>query len=112
MKQSFAHLKITALLLLLAGTGSTCVHATSQQLYLDSLVDFERYADGFWHAAAYSNAPVDAGYFGDGSSGEGGIRTSCGVALAYAVLAEAFPDATNRAARLEKARMALNYAAN
>jgi hypothetical protein len=110
MKQLFAHL--IAIILFLTGTSSTRLHASSQQLYLDSLVDFERYADGFSHAAAYSNAPVDAGYFGDGSSGEGGIRTSCGVALAYAVLAEAFPDATNRAARLDKVRMALNYAAN
>jgi hypothetical protein len=100
-----------ALLVLLAAMSSTSLIGRSQQLYLDSLVDFERYADGFWHTATYTNAPVDAGYFGDGSSGEGGIRTSCGVALAYAVLAEAFPNATNRAARLDKVRMALNYAA-
>jgi hypothetical protein len=88
------------------------LHASSQQLYLDSLVDFERYADAYWHTAAYSNAPVDAGYFGDGVSGEKGVRTSCGVALAYAVLVQAFPNATNRAVRLEKVRKALNFAAN
>jgi hypothetical protein len=105
-------LSVMGIVLLLAGMTSTSLHASSAQLYLDSLVDFERYADGYWHTAAYSNAPVDAGYFGDGSSGEGGIRTSCGVALAYAVLAEVFPNATNRAARVDKVRMALNYAAN
>jgi hypothetical protein len=110
MKPRPAH--ILALTLLLAAMSSTSLQATSQQLYLDCLVDFERYADRYWHTAASSNAPVDAGYFGDGSSGEGGIRTSCGVALAYAVLAEAFPNATNRAGRLDKVRMALNYAAN
>jgi hypothetical protein len=91
----------------------TPTHASSQQTYLDCLVDFGRYAETNWHAATYPNAPADAGYFGDGSSGgNGGIRASCGVALAYAVLAQAFPNATNRAARLAKVRQALKYAAN
>jgi hypothetical protein len=112
MKQRVVPSIATGISLLIGGMAPTRLHGSSQQLYLDTLVDFERYADGFWHTANYSNAPVDAGYFGDGSSGEGGIRTSCGVALAYALLSEAFPNATNRAARLEKVRKALNYAAN
>src|SRR5262249_39151457 len=82
----------------------------SQQIYLECLQDFERYAETNWHLATYSNAPVDAGYFGDGSGeGNGGIRASCGTALAYAVLANAFP--TNHSARLAKVRQTLNFAA-
>ena len=89
------------------------LHAGSQKTYLNCLFDFERYAELNWHAAAYSNAPADGGYFGDGANGgNGGIRASCGTAVAYAVLARAFPGATNRAARLERVRQALNYAAN
>lgn len=111
MKQPLALL--VGFLLLLAGMSPATLQASSQQLYLESLVDFERYADAYWHTAAYSNAPVDAGYFGDGANGgNGGIRASCGAAVAYAVLVQAFPQATNRAARLEKVRQALNYAAN
>ena len=89
------------------------LHTGSQQTYLICLLDFERYAELNWHTAAYSNAPADSGYFGDGASGgNGGLRASCGTAVAYAVLAEAFPAATNRATRLDRVRQALNYAAN
>ena len=98
--------------LLCAGFAPNSLLASSQQTYLDCLVAFEPYAERNWHTAAYPNAPADAGYFGEGVSGEGGIRTSCGVALAYAVLAKAFPDATNRAVRLERVRQALNFAAH
>lgn len=85
----------------------------SQQTYLECLLDFERYADANWHPAIYSNAPADAGYFGDGASdGNGGLRANCGTAVAYAVLARAFPEAPSRSARIAKVRQALNYAAN
>ncbi len=50
-------------ILLLAGMSPTSLHASSQQIYLDTLVDFERYADGCWHIAAYLNAPVDGHKF-------------------------------------------------
>lgn len=97
--------------LFLAGFARDCLHASSQKTYLDCLLDFEPYAEANWHTAAYSNAPADAGYFGDGARGEG-IRTSCGIAVAYAVLAKEFPNATNRAVRLDRVRQALNFAAN
>jgi hypothetical protein len=98
---------------LLAGMVGISVHASSRQIYLDCLVDFERYAEANWHTASYSNAPADSGYFGDGASGgNGGLRASCGTAVAYAVLARAFPSATNHAARPAKVRQALNYASN
>jgi hypothetical protein len=85
----------------------------SQQLYLECLQDFERYAERNWHLAVYSNAPADACYFGDGSGeGNGGVRASCGTALAYAVLANAFPTAANHSARVAKVRQTLNFAAN
>ncbi len=103
---------LMVLVLLCAGFARVSLHASSQQTYLDCLRDFEPYAERNWHTATYSNAPADAGYFGEGVSGEGGIRTSCGIALAYAVLAKAFPDATNRAVRLERVRQALNFAAH
>jgi len=102
---------LMVLVLLCAGFARVSLHASSQGTYLDCLLNFEPYAERYWHTATYSNAPADAGYFGDGVSGEGGIRTSCGVALSYAVLAKAFPDATNRAVRLERVRQALNFAA-
>jgi hypothetical protein len=87
--------------------------ADSLQHYLDALVDFERHAETIWHDATGSSRPPDSGYFGDGnSSGNGGIRGSCGVAVAYAVLVRALPADPKRPARLEKIRQALNYAAN
>lgn len=107
---SFRLVMLGALCMVLAVSPA---RADSRPTYLECLLDFERYADGNWHAATYSNAPADSGYFGDGGSdGNGGLRASCGTAVAYAVLVRAFPDATNRAARLEKVRQALNYAAN
>ena len=61
--------------------------ADSQQDYLDVLVDFERYAESVWHSASGTGRPSDSGYFGDGNStGNGGIRGSCGIAFSYAVL--------------------------
>src|SRR5438093_681073 len=50
------------LLLLLAATPRA--HATSQQLYLQCLTNFETYAESIWHTASYSGAPPDAGYWG------------------------------------------------
>jgi len=87
--------------------------ASSQQIYLDCLEDFERHSETIWHTVSYSNAPADSGYWGDGkSSGNGGIRGSCGVAVSCAVLAHAYPSATNRPDRIARIRQALNYAAN
>ncbi len=87
--------------------------ANSAQTYLEALVDFQRYGDTIWREAAHANAPAAAGYFGDGkSAGNGGIRGSCGVAVAYAALVRAFPSDPARPARLAKVRQALLYAAN
>lgn len=98
---------VTALVgFLLASTASAAT-------YLECLVDFERHAETIWHTATHTNAPTDSGYFGDGNStGNGGIRGSCGIAIAYAVLANAFPDDPKRTNRLARVRQALNYAAN
>jgi len=101
------------LAVLLLGLGKSLVRADSAQTYLDCLQDFQTYGDSIWHSATYSNAPADAGYWGDGNStGNGGIRGNCGVAVAYGVLARAYPADTNRPARIAKIRQALNYAAN
>jgi hypothetical protein len=98
---------------MLLGLGEPLARADSAQTYLDCLRDFQIYGDSIWHSATYSNAPVDAGYWGDGNStGNGGIRGNCGVAVAYGVLARAYPADTNRPARIAKIRQALNYAAN
>src|ERR1035441_5696686 len=79
--------------LVLAGTPA---RADSQFTYLQCLTNFEVYAESIWHTASYANAPVDAGYWGDGgSSGNGGIRGNGGVALAYAVLVKADPRPPN-----------------
>jgi hypothetical protein len=84
--------------------------ADSQGTYLQCLTNFETYAESIWHTASYSNAPADAGYWGDGaSSGNGGIRGNGGVALAYAVLAEAYPGDPKLVTRLSRIRQALNY---
>jgi hypothetical protein len=92
---------------------ASAVRADSAQTYLDCLLTFQTYGDSIWHSATYPNAPPDAGYWGDGNStGNGGIRGNCGVAVAYAVLVQAYPADTNRPARLAKIRQALNYAAN
>lgn len=97
--------------LLLAFTPPAAL-ADAQQTYLQCLTNFESYAESIWHSAAYSNAPADAGYWGDGgSSGNGGIRGNGGVALAYAVLVVAYPGDPRLATRLGRIRQALNYSA-
>jgi hypothetical protein len=91
----------------------TPARADSQQTYLQCLTNFETYAESIWHTASYANAPADAGYWGDGgSSGNGGIRGNSGVALAYAVLVEAYPGDAKLATRLSRIRQALNYDAS
>jgi hypothetical protein len=86
---------------------------TSQQRYLEALVDFQRHGETVWRAASGASRPPDSGYWGDGvSAGNAGIRGSCGVAVAYAVLVKAQPGDTDNPARLAKIRQALNYAAN
>src|SRR5215510_11553554 len=88
------------------------VHADSKQTYLDSLLDFERYAETIWHDSTGASRPTNAGYWGDGgSSGNGGIRGSCGIAVAYAVLVKALPADTNTPTRISRITKALNYAA-
>ena len=87
--------------------------STPAVTYLECLVDFQRYAETVWHTANYSNSPPDSGYFGSGdSTSNNGIRGDLGVAVAYAVLAQAYPADTNRPAWLAKIRQGLNYAAN
>ncbi|HWH68229.1 MAG TPA: hypothetical protein VNT26_02550, partial [Candidatus Sulfotelmatobacter sp.] len=104
---------LAVLFVLFACCSVSRVQADSAQTYLECLVDFQRYGDSIWHSTTYSNAPLDAGYWGDGnSSGNGGIRGACGVAVAYAVVVQAYPADVNRLARLAKIRQALNYAAN
>ncbi|HWH68661.1 MAG TPA: autotransporter-associated beta strand repeat-containing protein, partial [Candidatus Sulfotelmatobacter sp.] len=83
---------------------------TAGATYLQCLTNFERYAESIWHTASYAGAPADAGYWGDGgSSGNGGIRGNSGVAVAYAVLVMALPDAPQVTNRLARLRQALNY---
>ena len=85
----------------------------SQDLYLQSLTNFETYGESIWHSANYSGAPPDAGYWGDGATtGNGGIRGNAGVALAYAVMVVAEPTSSNNPTRLNHIRQALNYNAN
>jgi hypothetical protein len=85
----------------------------SQDLYLQSLTNFETYGETIWHSASYSNAPPDAGYWGDGATaGNGGIRGNAGVALAYAVMVQAQPSNPGNTTRLNHIRQALNYNAN
>ena len=88
-------------------------HGASQDLYLQSLTNFETYGESIWHSASYSGAPPDAGYWGDGATtGNGGVRGSAGVALAYAVMVLAQPTSPNNSTRLNHLRQALNYNAN
>src|SRR6185295_18381647 len=71
--------------------------------YLDCLVDFERYAESIWHTASGAGRPPDSGYFGDGNStGNGGIRGSCSVAFAYAVLVHSQPANPTNSTRLAR----------
>ncbi len=89
-----------------------CVGANSRDIYLEALLDFERYAETIWVNCTGSNQPPDSGYWGDGgSSGNGGIRGNCGIAVAYAVLVVAQPDNPTNTLRLTRIRKALNYAA-
>jgi hypothetical protein len=84
--------------------------ASSQELYLQCLTNFETYGESIWHPANYSGAPPDSGYWGDGSTtGNGGIRGNAGCALAYAVLVLAQPSSPNNSNRLAHIRQALNY---
>jgi hypothetical protein len=77
--------------------------------YLQALLRFEPWAESVWKD--YPGIP-NSGYFGDGASeGNGGIRGSCSVALSYAVLIRAFPDAPERQKRLKRVEAALRYAA-
>ena len=93
--------------------GTARADTNSAATYLACLLDFQRYGDSIWLDASYANSPPGSGYFGDGgSAGNGGIRGSCGVAVAYAVLAQALPGDPARSARIDKIRKALNYAAN
>lgn len=86
--------------------------AVSNPLYLEALRDFERYGETIWRQATHAGAPPGTGYWGDGnSSGNGGIRGSCGVAVAYATLVYADPDAPETVRRLDRLRQALEYAA-
>lgn len=86
--------------------------ADSRQLYYQALLDFERYAETIWRDCTNAAQPPDSGYWGDGaSSGNGGIRGNCGIAVAYAVLVLAEPDNPTNAVRLSRIRKALNYAA-
>ena len=84
--------------------------ASSRDIYLQCLTNFETYAETIWHTASYSGAPADAGYWGDGgSSGNGGIRGNSGLAVAYAVLVTAQPGSSKNSTRLSHIRQALNY---
>jgi len=89
------------------------LRGSSQDLYLQSLTNFESYGETIWHTASYANAPADAGYWGDGATtGNGGIRGNAGVALAYAVMVLAQPSSPSNTTRLNHIRQALNYNAN
>jgi len=94
----------------LASSSTNPITNVSQGLYLQCLTNFETYGESIWHEAAYSGAPPDAGYWGDGSTtGNGGIRGNAGCALAYAVLVIAQPGSPNNSNRLAHIRQALNY---
>ncbi|MCS7091377.1 MAG: hypothetical protein RMN51_02200 [Verrucomicrobiota bacterium] len=88
------------------------IATNAHPLYLEALLDFERYAETHWHEATHSGRPPQSGYWGDGnSSGNGGIRGSCGVAVAYATLVYALPEAPETRRRLQRLQSALEYAA-
>ena len=76
--------------------------------YLQALLNFEPWAESVWKD--YPSIP-GSGYFGDGESdGNGGIRGSCSIALSYAVLIRAFPNAPERQHRINRVEAALRYA--
>ena len=83
---------------------------TPTETYLTCLLDFERYAEAVWHDAG---SPANSGYFGDGASGgNGGIRGTCGIGLAYAVLVTEQPDSPERERRLSRIKASLTYASS
>ena len=95
--------------LLLLCVASSLLAATTPELLVEALLDFERYAESVWHDAP---APSGSGYFGDGvSDGNAGIRGSSGVALAYAALLAELPENEQAERRLARVAAALRYAA-
>lgn len=103
-----------AVMVLLAVAGPTAVArnpvAPPPEIYLQCLRDFERYAETIWHEA---QVPAASGYFGDGrSQGNGGIRGTCGIAVAYATLALAEQGGVERPRRVARVTAALRYAAD
>ncbi|MBN2450896.1 MAG: discoidin domain-containing protein [Lentisphaeria bacterium] len=94
------------MLLTLASAAGTGALADLPGDYLEVLRAFEPYAESVWQDTAN---PPDSGYFGDGrSGGNGGIRGTCGIALAYATLFRADSPTDHRRERLIRA---LRYAA-
>ena len=76
--------------------------------YLQALLRFEPWAESVWKD--YPKIP-NTGYFGDGiAESNAGIRGNCGIALSYAVLVRAFPDAAERKHRIKRVEAALRYA--
>ena len=76
--------------------------------YLEALLRFESWAESVWKD--YPEIE-NSGYFGDGRTDtHGGIRGTCNVALSYAVLIRAFPDAPGNQHRLKRVEAALRYA--
>lgn len=76
--------------------------------YLKALIRFEPWAESVWKD--YPSIP-GAGYFGDGQSGgNGGIRGTAGIALAYAVLVREFPGAPEYKRRLAHLQATLKFA--
>jgi len=101
----------TALLLhmLLIGAASADVQGQPPvcEQYLSCLETFQQYARSIWHD---STKPPDSGYFGDGAStGNGGIRGTCGVLLSSATLYRA--GRGNPEEQLTTLRKGLRYAA-
>lgn len=76
--------------------------------YLNALLKFEPWAESVWHDYP---AIEGAGYFGDGASGgNGGIRGTTGIAIAYAVLIREYPNAPEKARRLKHLQATLKFA--
>lgn len=78
--------------------------------YLEALLRFEPWAESVWKDYPQIE---NSGYFGDGQGegSHGGIRGTCNIALSYAVLIRAFPDAPGNQHRLKRVEAALRYAA-
>lgn len=87
----------------------TILSGSPAKSYLQALLRFEPWAESVWKDDPHITG---AGYFGDGASdGNGGIRGTCGIALAYAVLIREFPDAPLHAHRLSRVEATLRFAA-